>query len=368
MPIVVTLNTAWTICNFRRPLIRALRKEGYRVICFAPEDEYTSLLTEEDIEIQPIYCLDRKGTNPVQDLRLILELEKAYKKYRRDLAIHFTIKPNIYGSIAANRLGIPSVAVVTGLGYTFLSGGLASRAARFLYKYAFSRNNLTVFQNPDDQSLFVSKALVRKKRTIVIPGSEIDMDFYAVTPEIPYSPVYLFVGRLLHHKGIKELLEGFRLFSGKYPDAKLVVVGDVDDDNPASLTEVEVKKWRDHPGIIFEGFQKDVRPFIQQSSIVVLPSYREGLPRTMLEALSMGRPVITTDVPGCREVVRPGKNGWMVPAQNAEALADAFEEFYRLPKEEQKRMGQQSRKMAEEKFSTEVVNQQFLEVIKKILL
>ena len=333
------------------------------MICFAPHDEYSTLLREEGIELHPIYSLQRKGKNPVKDLRLISELKNAYRKHRIDLAIHFTIKPNIYGSIAAHRVGIPSISVVTGLGYTFLSRGLSNRAAQLLYRYAFRQNQLTIFQNPDDRNLFIDRHLVSKDRSTVVLGSGIDVDTYEMDVPVPIEPTFLFVGRLLHDKGIRELLQGFDEFSTKHPEAKLIIVGDPDTGNPTSISEKELLPFRNKKSIDFVGFQSDVRPYIRKAGAVILPSYREGVPRTLLEALSMGRPVITTDVPGCREIVVPGQNGWLIPSHDSQALARTLKEFYLTPDGEKQAMGQNSRQLAEKKFSTKVVNNSYLKWI-----
>lgn len=290
-----------------------------------------------------------------------------YRAHDIDLVMHFTIKPNIYGSIAAHRAGIPSIAVVTGLGFTFLSRGIASSMARRLYRYAFRRNQLTIFQNPDDRTLFIQLKLVSEERSAVVLGSGIDTDFYAPISPVPMAPVFVFIGRLLHDKGIRELLEGFSRYSEKYPEAKLIIVGEPDPHNPASVSDAELLRYRQQNSINFAGYQPDIRPFIRQASAVVLPSYREGVPRTLLEALSMGRPVIATDVPGCREVVIPDKNGLMVPSHDASSLARAFEEFHLLDDATKQKMGQQSRKLAEDVFSTQVVNKAYLGWIERVI-
>lgn len=344
-----------------------MKDAGYQVVCFAPEDTATPQLTDEGIEVHPIRHLSRKGTNPVQDIRLIRELTALYRFHNIDLVVHFTIKPNIYGSLAARRAGIPSMAVVTGLGFTFLSSGLASRAARQLYRYAFRQNQLTIFQNPDDRALFIQRNLVDPDRSAVVLGSGIDTDFFTPDESLPDSPVYVFIGRLLHDKGIRELLDGFTQYQSKHPEARLVIVGEPDPDNPASIAPDELQRYSRHEGIDFAGFQSDIRSFIRQASAVVLPSYREGVPRTLLEALSMSRPVITTDVPGCREVVVPGENGLMVPCHDPARLARAFEEFHALDGPVKQQMGQRSRKLAEEVFSTKVVNKQYLAWVERVI-
>lgn len=337
------------------------------MICFAPSDDYTALLADEDIEIHPLHQLSRKGTNPLQDIRLINELKRTYRKHGIDLAIHFTIKPNIYGSIAARQAHIPSISVITGLGYTFHTRGLTNRSAQVLYRLAFRKNQLTIFQNPDDRALFVQRKLVEESRSTVILGSGIDTDSFAEHPSFPVTTTFLFIGRLLHDKGIRELLNGFAIFSEKHPESRLIILGEPDAQNPASVSELDLLRYRQHRAIHFAGFQPDVRTFIQQASAVVLPSYREGVPKTLLEALSIGRPVITTDVPGCREVVLPGENGLLIPSHNEKALAKALEEFHLLDNAVKQQMGRKSRELAETHFSTRVVNGEFLDWVRRLL-
>lgn len=364
--IAITINTAWNIWNFRIPMINALREAGFHVICFAPEDEYTPRLKEKGIEIYSLFALSRKGKNPVQDIMFVRELIKQYREHNIDLALHFTIKPNIYGSLAASRLKIPSISIVTGLGYSFLSDGLMSRITRKLYKYAFARNTLTIFQNPDDHKEFIKKDLVQEDKSTIILGSGIDVGKFPFHPIIVDNHTFLFIGRLLRDKGVMELLEGFSNFARVYPKARLILVGDTDSGNPASLQEEDLATYYNHKQITFMGFQSDVKPFIIATSSVILPSYREGVPRTLLEALAIGRPVLASDVPGCREVVKE-ENGFLFEAKSVQAVTETLEKFYLLTQEEKTEMGKRSRGVAERYFSMEVINKQYLEQVKLLL-
>lgn len=366
--IAITLNSLWNIYNFRLPLIADIVKSGYEILVIAPKDTDDDKLKELGYEFIELKKLSRKGTNPFKDLALISELKQIYKANNVDLVLHFTIKPNIYGSIAANQLGIPSIAVVTGLGYTFLSTGISSKAAKLLYRYAFKRNNLTIFQNYDDQKLFIESGLVSKQKSDVVLGSGIDMQRFN-NKNINYTRKnkILFVGRLLFDKGIRELLEGFQSTKDALPNVELNVVGDIDANNPSSLSNEDIQKYKSDNRIIFHGFSKDVRPFIEDSDVVVLPSYREGLPRTMLEAIAMARPIITTDVPGCREVIDDKINGYMIPVQDSKSLGEAITSFYNLSEEEFQQMGQHGHNMANTKFSCDVINKEYLSIISNIL-
>lgn len=366
--IAITLNSLWNIYNFRIPLIKAIQHEGFEVVVIAPLDTNTELINNLGIEYIQLKELVRDGKNPFQELKLIQELTSVYKKNGIDMAIHFTIKPNIYGSIAASRLNIPSIAVVTGLGYSFLSTGIASKVAKKLYKFAFKKNNLTVFQNYDDRTLFINKKIVTESRSKVILGSGIDLEHFSLDQHsYAQTNKVLFVGRLLHDKGIVELLEGFNQFQKKNQQVTLQIIGDIDPKNPASITE-DQKNSFESERIVFKGFQKDVRRFIETADVVILPSYREGLPRTMLEALAMAKPIITTDVPGCREVIdNELQNGYIVPSHNAQSICEALESFYKTTTEQRQEMGQRGLHMAKTKFSCKIVNNQFIKEIRNCL-
>ncbi len=369
--IAIVTNTSWNILNFRTSLIKELQKQ-YEILLVAPKDEYS-----EQIEVLSptvfLTKLSRKGTNPIKDLQLVKELKEIYKRQQVDLALHFTIKPNIYGSMAAKQARIPSIAVVTGLGYTFLSNGIAAKAAKMLYKHAFQKNNLTVFQNGDDRSLFIDLNLVQKNKSMVINGSGIDVNYFksekgSVEQRATKNEFhFLFVGRLLNDKGVRELFGAYRTVFGGQKDVFLHIVGDIDQDNPSAITHEELKNELVDGNILYHGRQDDVKQFITQSDCVVLPSYREGLPRVMLEAISMSKPVITTDVPGCRETVVDGENGFLVQVQSVEDLGQKLKMIYELDPESRKHMGQNGRELAIQKFSSEVINQEFVNQLHKIL-
>lgn len=365
--IAIVTNTSWNILNFRTSLVEELKKH-YEVILIAPKDQYSSRIQQLG-ETHFLHHLSRKGTNPVTDLKLISELKKLYKELEIDLAIHFTIKPNIYGSIAAKQAGIKSIAVVTGLGYTFLSNGLAAKAAKKLYKYAFKRNSLTVFQNVDDQKLFQELGLVPQQTSTVVDGSGIDVNEFSPKPKNNYFNQFnfLFIGRMLYDKGVKELLDAFvQKFEG---NSKIVLhlVGNVDNENPSVYSEDELKEiTAKHKNILFHGRIDGPSQMIADCECVVLPSYREGLPRVMLESIAMAKPIITTDTAGCREVVK-NENGFLVPIKDSNKLGEAMSKMVLLTNEERASLGQKGRELAVERFSTEVVNQEYLARINDLL-
>ena len=366
--IAVVANTSWNILNFRSSLIRELQQE-FKVLIIAPEDEYSDQVKD----LAPTYFLSRlkrKGTNPLQDVLLLKELSGLYRKLTPDVILHFTIKPNIYGSIAASNVGIPSIAVVTGLGYTFLSKGIAARAAKRLYKFAFSKNEITIFQNPDDRQLFLSSGLVNEQKSRVILGSGIDMNtFHPIQKTENHQGFhFLFVGRMLYDKGVRELLQAFLKKFKTSKNVFLHLVGEIDEGNPSAYSKTELNTiLQMHKNIIYHGRVNTPNQLIANSDCVVLPSYREGLPRVMLEALAMAKPVITTDVPGCREVVAQNKNGYLVQSKHADELAEAMTTMRNLSIKEREIMGNFGRQLVKQRFSSAVINEQYVKAVKNLL-
>jgi len=365
--IAIVTNASWNIYNFRISLIRHFKKNGFSVIGICPDDGYLDKIKKECDQVYALKEMSRKGTNPLQDLKLVTELKKAYKAYKVDVALHFTIKPNIYGSIAAKQATIPSIAVVTGLGYTFLSSGFASKAAKVLYKKAFKKNSYTVFQNPDDFNLFKKLNLVKQEKAKVIYGSGIDVDvFTPVNSNTNEVFNFLFIGRLLYDKGIVELLDAFSALKTK--DATLTVIGGIDKNNPSALVQEDIDRYtHTNKNITFCGHVNNPKQYIEEAHCVVLPSYREGLPRVMLEALALAKPVISTDVPGCRETIVEGKNGFLIEVKNSIALQEAMQNMMELNANKRQEMGNFGRTLAEEKFSTKVINQDFLTLVNSII-
>lgn len=358
-------NTSWNLLNFRSALIRELQ-ESYEVILIAPYDNYTQQI-ETIAETKTIHQLSRKGTNPITDLLLVRELQKLYTSLQLDGVIHFTIKPNIYGSFAAHLSKVPSLAVVTGLGYTFLSNGFSSKIAKLLYKQAFQRNSHTVFQNIDDRELFVNTQLVDESKSRVINGSGIDMDYFSPKPNQQQADdfTFLFVGRLLYDKGIRELFDAFDEVTKTKP-CTLHIVGEIDQNNPSAFSVEELnRRIQQNQSIIYHGKQEDLRDYYANCDCVVLPSYREGLPRVMLEAMAMAKPIITTNVPGCRQTVSNG-NGFLVKVNSANDLAQNMKKVRNLSAKELEAMGKNGRQLAENQFSTTVVNQQYKTLVEQL--
>lgn len=353
-----------SLIKFRGPLLRALVAKGLDVHVAAPHlvdvpDIRTELealgITLHDIS------LNRTGTNPVADLATVAELWRLMRRIRADYVLGYTIKPVIYGSMAAWLVGVPNrFALVTGLGYAFTgeaSGkrGLLRKLIQRLYRFGLSKSRKVLFQNPDDEALFRQLQLLPADiPSCVVNGSGVDVADYALAP-LPQNPSFLLIARLLGDKGVREYAQAARKVKAQYPDSIFRLVGWIDD-NPDAIGQLELDEWVSSGTVEFLGKLADVRPAIADCNVYVLPSYREGTPRTVLEAMAMGRPVITTDAPGCRETVTDGDNGFLVSVMAVDELAAAMVRFIESP-ELVASMGKRSRLVAEQKYDVHRVNE-----------
>lgn len=350
-----------SILKFRGPLLKAMVASGWEVHIAAPDPDSMPGLREAlasmGVALHDI-PLSRTGTNPVADIRLMLALRVLIRELLPAVVLPYTIKPVIYGSIAAWMAGVPRrFALVTGLGYAFTGNrqGIVKRVVSGLYRFALGRTHKMFFQNRDDEQLFreLGIALARIP-SVVVNGSGVDLTAFPVA-SLPGSPiVFLLIGRLLGDKGVREYAEAARKVKALHPDARFHAVGWIDS-NPDAIAQSELDAWVADGTLEFLGKLDDVRPAIAASTVYVLPSYREGTPRTVLEAMAMGRAIITTDAPGCRETVVDGDNGFLVPVKSVDALEQAMLRFIRDP-ELAVRMGVRSRQIAEEKYDVHKVN------------
>jgi glycosyltransferase involved in cell wall biosynthesis len=368
--VVIAINTAWNIYNFRRNLIRALQDRGFRVVALAPRDAYAPRLEAMGVEFHSI-AMDNKGTNPIEELRLLMAYRRILQKLSPHLLLSYTAKPNIYGSLAAASLRIPVLANVSGLGTLFLREGFAPKAARILYRIALRFPRRVFFQNAEDLELFCRERLVSPDRTGLLPGSGVDTARFApreVCNSFPQTTRFLFIARLVRDKGIYEYVEASRrLRKTKGLEAEFLILGPLYPGNPGAVGRERLREWEEEGVIRYLGSSDDVAGFIADSDCVVLPSYREGLSRVLLEAASMAKPLVTTDVPGCREVVEEGKNGFLCRAGDADSLARAMERFLGLGPEERKAMGMRGRKKVLERFDERIVIGRYLEAIAEII-
>lgn len=364
--VAIVINTSWNIYNFRVGLLQSLQEDGYEIIAIAPKDDYSEKL--EDLGFE--YCeikINNKGTNPFEDIRLTWDLYKLYKTLQLDAILLYTIKPNIYGSIAARLLNIPVISNISGLGTVFLDERFSSKIAHFLYKVALKSPKKVFYQNDYDRRLFIDAKLVDESKTDLLPGSGIDTKKFSplFVSKKSNKISFLFIARLLKDKGIVEYVEAAReLCKGNL--VKCYILGGYYDGNPTAIQESEMKKWEDEGMVTYLGVSDDVALHIASVDCVVLPSYREGLSRVLLEAASMAKPLITTNVPGCKDVVDDGINGYLCEVKNSNSLLKAMKKMLLLSDYERCIMGENGRKKIVNQFDEHLVIAKYKEVLSQI--
>jgi glycosyltransferase involved in cell wall biosynthesis len=363
--VVIAANSAWNILNFRGALIAGLKAARWRVIALAPDDGHAAALAALGVELVPI-GIDSSGTSIVRDGRLLLEYLRALRRLRPEAFLGFTVKPNIYGSLAARVLDIRTINNISGLGTAFLKPGPLNWLVSRLYRLALAKSARVFFQNPHDRDLFVGKGLVRRDQAGLIPGSGIDLEWFKPSrrrrsAKRPFR--FLFVGRLLRDKGLLEYAEAARLLRARWPDVEFAILGFAGSDNRSAVPIAEVERWHQDGVVRYLGEAADVRPFLEESDCIVLPSYREGLPRSLLEASAMTLPMVATDVPGCRDLVTEGDNGLLCQPRSAVSLADALDRMLRLSTAERSAMGRRARERVERDFDQALVVDAYLEAL-----
>lgn len=353
--------------NFRSKLIRALVETGHEVVAVAPYDKYATRLEVLGCKFVELK-MDNGGTSPVRDAFLLLRYWRLFRGEQPGVFLGFTVKPNVYGSLAAHILGIPVINNIAGLGAVFIRGGWLAKLVQGLYRAALGRSAKVFFQNPDDCQLFLDGRLVQAKVTELLPGSGIDLHRFAVAP----MPVacskfrFLLIARMLRDKGVDEFVQAAKLLRDRWPSVEFCLLGFVDVQNPAAISRAEVESWVAHGFVNYLGLSDDVRNEIAIADCVVLPSYREGTPRSLLEAAAMGRPIITTDAVGCREVVDHGVNGYLCKVRDAEDLAEKMNQILLLPPEDRLAMGLRGRAKMEAEFDEQIVIGKYLAAIEAI--
>lgn len=372
--ILLITGFAESLINFRGDFIKKAISEGYQVEVAAPKIDnkiISSTLYEWNVVCHDIF-LSRTGLNPIVDIFTCLSLYRLIKKRNPTVVVAYTIKPVIYGMLASWFANIPvRGAMITGLGYAFTGGDykglkfLVNRLAKYLYRLSLARATTVFFQNPDDQKLFYNSSLASKEKTVLINGSGINLKHFSFRSLPAYDNIqFLFIARLLRDKGVYEYVDAARQLLKEGLSVTFHIVGWIDS-NPSAIDHRELQAWINEGIITYHGRLSDVRPLICQTHVYVLPSYREGTPRTVLEAMAIGRPIITTDVPGCRETVQNGYNGLLVPAKSAIDLASAMRTFVEKPFI-LKEMGENSRHLAEEKYDVDYVNTVILSNLESI--
>jgi len=366
--IVISINTSWNIANFREGLIRALIENGYEVLAVAPLDSHSVKLEDMGCRFIPL-DIDNKGVNPLHDITLLYRYWQLLRKERPVAFLGYTIKPNVYGSIAAHALEIPVVNNISGLGTAFIRNNWLTKVVRRLYRTALRRSQTVFFQNEDDRELFLGSGLVRREQTAVLPGSGINIEqFFPIKRSgRPNSEArkFVLIARLLRDKGIAEYAAAARLVREKVPDASFALLGFLDVENRTAISRAQVDAWVSEGIIEYLGSTDDVRPYIAEADCVVLPSYREGTPRTLLEAAAMGKPLIATDVPGCRNVIDDGRNGYLCRARDAGDLAAKMLKFIGLEQQLIDEFGKASRDKIVTEYDERLIIDSYLGVIAK---
>lgn len=363
--IVISVNTAWNIHNFRSGLVKALSRQGYDVMVMAPDDDYSPRLAPLGCRFKRL-SMDNNGTSPSRDLALTIKYWRVLQSVRPLAYLGYTIKPNVYGSIAAHGLDIPVINNIAGLGATFINNTMLTCLVKRLYRLSLRRSNRVFFQNPDDRNLFVQAGLTRASVTDVLPGSGIDLQHFIPVPPPALkkrSLRFLLVSRMLRDKGIEEYVAAAGIVRRHQPGVQFQLLGAVDPKNPNSIALERIRGWEQSGLVQYLGETDDVRPFVADADCIVLPSYREGVPRSLLEAAAMGRPIITTDVAGCKEVVDHHANGLLCKVKDAADLAEKMLDMVRFSHEQRREMGDKGRQKVASQFDENIVIAKYLSAI-----
>jgi glycosyltransferase involved in cell wall biosynthesis len=363
--IVISINTTWNIYNFRSGLIKALLESGYEVIAVAPHDAYVPLL--EDLGCKHISLpMDSNGTHPARDTLLLVRYFLLLRSLRPSAFLGYTVKPNVFGSMAAHALGIPVINNIAGLGAAFIADNHLTKIVCGLYKFALRRSHRVFFQNADDRDLFIDTKLVRSEISDLLPGSGVDLSKYIPEPPPALSGRnfrFLLVGRMLKDKGVEEFVAAARIVRQLFPTAEFQLLGSIDAANSNAIHAQKIAEWEAECLVSYFGMTDDVRPYLSNADCVVLPSYREGVPRSLLEAAAMARPIIATDVVGCRDAVEDGVNGFRCEVKNPRDLAEKMIRMIRLSPQRRLAIGAAGRRKVEAEFDEQIVIERYLQAL-----
>lgn len=367
--VMLCVNDLWNVANFRLRLVEAIEAEGHSVTVVGPPDLPLEARLRTPSRRLVTVRMRKQGLSPWEEGALLVSLVRVIRHERPDVLLTFTPKPNIYGALAASMLRTPAVPNVSGLGTAFIRGGVLRHVVSILYALAFRRVPRVFFQNEEDRELFIRSRLVREEQATVLPGSGVDLGYFRPLPprDLDATTCFLFVGRLLGDKGIRELVEASRQLRAKHSGIRVQLLGFIDADNRTAVTRAELDSWIAEGVVEYLGTTEDVRPHLARADAIVLPSYREGLPRSLLEAAAMGKPAIATDVPGNRCVVEDGVNGFLCEARNAASLGAAMERFLLLSTRDRDVLGQRAREKVVEGFSEAKVIQAYKDTIRRLI-
>ena len=373
--IAFVANTSWSIYKFRLYLLEKLSEQGFTIYVLAPRDPYTIQFEHlPGLTFIELNNFRSQSISPLQDWLLFRELLRHYRKIRPSLIFHYTIKANIFGTLAAHRARIPSVSVITGLGYTFVGKGWLNTAVKYLYRQVLRKNTQTWFLNEDDRSIFINKKLVDPEKTFRLPGEGVDTDVFYPAPYDParaspspvqsQAPIITFplIGRLIRPKGIYEFVAAAGQLKGL--SIRCQILGFPDEPNPAAIPRQQMEEWHRSGVITYLGHTDNVVPLIEQADCIVLPSYyREGMPLSLLEGAAMSKTLITTDTAGCRDIVEEGVNGYLCKEKDADSLAEKMRQYYLLPPAAKYQMGMEGRNKVLQYFKKEIITSIYLEKI-----
>ncbi|MBI28661.1 MAG: N,N'-diacetylbacillosaminyl-diphospho-undecaprenol alpha-1,3-N-acetylgalactosaminyltransferase [Alphaproteobacteria bacterium MarineAlpha5_Bin11] len=356
MKIIISANSSWNIYNFRFGLVSSLIKNNHEVIVLSTIDDYSKKLEEIGCKIIKI-SLNPNKKSPFDDSLLLINYIYLFYKLKPDIFLGFTIKPNIYGSIAANITNIKVINNISGLGTAFIENNFLQTFIKFLYKLSLRKSFRVFFQNSDDLKLFKRNNLIYSDKSYVIPGSGINLNIYKYSPikEHKTNTNFLFLGRFLWDKGIYELIKAIRIVKKNNNNVKFNFLGFIEKDNPRGIPENQINEWINEGLINYLGKTDDVRQHIIDSDCVLLPSYREGMPRSLIEAAAIGRPLIASNVAGCKDLIKEDLNGYLCKVKNYQDLCNKLNNFISLPFKERLFMGKESRKIIENKFNEELI-------------
>ncbi len=360
-------NTSWSMYNFRLGIFKMLREKGFEILVSAPVDDTTDLIRQEGFAFYPM-VIDNKGTSIVNDAKLLIDYFKLYKSLKPDLIFHYTMKPNIYGTMAAKLAATPSISVVTGAGYSFMSKNWLSYLVKQLLRVSFSFARRVWFLNHDDLDFFSGLGIVKREKVDILPGEGIDTDYFNTvdTGSGKQEFTFLFLGRLLWDKGVGEYVEASRILKSQNRQITCAVLGFLDVANPSAIPSETVSQWQEEGLIQYLGSTSDVKTFILGADCVVLPSYREGIPRSLMEAASLKRPVIATDTVGCRDVVEDGVTGYLVQVKDSQGLAVKMDQMLSLPYPQRQDMGDRGRQKMIREFDQTIVIGTYLKILNSL--
>lgn len=365
MKLIFVGNTAWGMYNFRKPVLEYFVRQNNEVIVLTPKD----INFQNQIEAIGCKCktidIEAKGNNPIKDMKTMWQIRKILKTEKPDCCFFYTIKPNIYGSMAAASLNIPYIPITTGLGYVFLVDNLVSKIAKMLYKISFRKAKQVWFLNQDDVDAFKNEKLIDENKISILKGEGIDVNRFEVHHKNK-EVSFLLVARMLWDKGVGEFVEAARTLKSKYPEVKFKLLGFLGVDNPSAISKEQMDEWINEGVIEYLGTTEDVRPFLYDASCIVLPSYREGISFSLMEGAASGKPLVTTDAVGCKEIVDNGITGYLCKIKDSQDLAKQMEKIILMPEEERVQMGLRGRDKMQNEFGIDIVINKYVEILKAL--